>query len=86
MKPFHPRPPRYAFVAQVQITDLDSETTVHGVTNDLTLFGFSVTVNIPLAVHCLVQVRLAHRKANCAVQGRVVRVDAEGQMGIAITS
>jgi hypothetical protein len=49
MKPSHRRPPRYAFVAQVQITDLDSEITVHGVTNDPTLFGFSVTVNIPFA-------------------------------------
>jgi PilZ domain len=80
-----PRTRRYSFVATVELTDPQSETSVHGRTSDLSLYGCCVEAQKPFSTGTNVRVKISHRSASFVAQGRVSYVKPEGEMGIVFT-
>ena len=85
MQPERPRARRYSFVADIQLTDVQSDATIHEQTSDLSLFGCHIHTLKPLAVGTKVRIRIAHRGALFAALGRVANVRPDGSMGIIFT-
>ena len=78
------RPPRYSFVANVDLTDLQSETGTKGQTVDLSLFGCRVAASEPLPAGARVRIKVVRRGAGFEALGRVAYVRDE-EMGIVFT-
>ncbi len=78
------RPPRYSFVANVDLTDLQSETGTRGQIVDLSLFGCGVATSEPLPAGARVRIKVVRRGAGFAALGRVAYV-RDGEMGIVFT-
>jgi PilZ domain len=78
-----PRPS--VFVCGRELTDLQSETSVHGRTSDLSLYGCRVAAQKPFSTGTNVRVKISHRSASFVAQGRVSYVKPEGEMGIVLT-
>jgi len=80
-----PRARRYSFVANIELTDLQSEANIQGRTSDLSLYGCRVEAQKPFPTGTKVRIRIAHRSANFVALGRVSYATAEGGMGIVFT-
>jgi PilZ domain len=78
--------PRYAFLASIQLTDVESEKRLDGRTKDLTLFGCFVKTSSPFAQGTKVRVRIFRAGAHVAALGRVVHSRPESGMGISFAS
>jgi len=78
------RPPRYSFVTNVDLTDLQSETGTRGQIVDLSLFGCRVAASEPLPAGARVRIKVVRRGAGLAALGRVAYV-RDGEMGIVFT-
>ena len=75
------RPPRYSFIANVDLTDLQSETGIKGQIVDLSLFGCRVAASEPLPAGARVRIKVMRRGVGFAALGRVVHA-RDGEMGI----
>ena len=82
MQPERPRARRYSIVADIRLIDVQSDTTIHEQTIDLSLFGCHVHTLKPLAVGTKVRIRIAHRGSIFAALGRVANVRPDGSMGV----
>ena len=80
----HVRPPRYSFVANVDLTDLQSETGSRGQIVDLSLFGCRVAASEPLPAGARVRIKVVRRGAGFEALGRVAYV-RDGEMGVVFT-
>lgn len=85
MRTERPRARRFSFVAPAELTDLQSETNIHGRTSDLSLYGCRVEAPKPFPTGTKVRIRISHRSANLVALGRVSYSKAEGEMGIVFT-
>jgi CDGSH-type Zn-finger protein len=81
MRTERPRARRYSFVATVELTDLQSETSVHGRTADLSLCGCRVEAQKPFSTGTNVRVKIGHRSASFVAQGRVFLRQTRGRNG-----
>jgi hypothetical protein len=77
---------RYAFQANIELTDVQSETQIRERTSDLSLFGCHVNTLKPFAPGTKVNIKIAHRSANFQALGRVVYARSNAGMGIVFTS
>jgi len=77
---------RYAFQANIELTDVQSETQIRERTSDLSLFGCHVDTLKPLAPGTKVGIKIAHRRANFQALGRVAHAQSNAGMGIVFTS
>ncbi len=77
---------RYAFQANIELTDVPSETQIRERTSDLSLFGCHVKTLKPLAPGTRVSIKIAHRSVNFQALGRVVYARSNEGMGIVFTS
>ena len=82
----HHRARRYPFQANIELTDVQSETQITGRTSDLSLFGCHVNAINPFAPETKILIRIAHRSMNFQALGRVVYARSNGSMGIVFTS
>ncbi len=80
-----PRARRYLFVANIELTDTQSEAKIQERTSDLSLYGCRVEAHKPFPTGAKVRIRIAHRSANFVALGRVSYTTSEGGMGIAFT-
>ena len=76
---------RYPFAVRVELTDLQSEIHCQERTADVSLYGCRVVARKPFSAGTKVRIRMTHRSANFAANGRVVYVAPDGQMGIIFT-
>ena len=72
LKSERPRARRYAFVASIEFTDLQSETHFREQTSNLSLFGCHVDTGKLLPAGIRVRVRIVHRGASFVALGTVV--------------
>jgi hypothetical protein len=77
---------RYPFQANIELTDVQSETQISGRTSDLSLFGCNVNTLKPLAPGTKIRIKIAHRNVNFEALGRVVYARSNGGIGIVFTS
>lgn len=85
MQSERPRARRYAFVASVEMTDVESETQLFEQTCDLSLFGCGVTTQSPLLAGARILIRIQHSGANFAAMGRVAHAGHGTRMGVVFT-
>jgi len=85
MRTERPRARRYSVVATVELTDLQSESSIHVRTRDLSLYGCCVEAQKPFSTGTKVRVKIGHRSASFVALGRVSYAQAEGEMGIVFT-
>jgi hypothetical protein len=77
---------RYPFQANIELTDVQSETQITGRTSDLSLFGCHVNTLNLLTPETKIRIRIAHSGVNFQALGRVVYARSNGGMGIVFTS
>ena len=79
------RAPRYGFVANAEVTDLQRHKQLQERTTYVSLFGCCIAVkaNKPFSAGTRVQVKITYNGATCEVIGRVVYSNSYGEMGIA---
>jgi hypothetical protein len=80
------RTPRYSFVVDVEITDIQSGAQIRGRTKQLSLLGCSLDAVKLFPRGANVKIRFTHQGAEANVLARVVYADAELGMGFAFTS
>jgi hypothetical protein len=80
-----PRARRYPFIASIELTDLQSETSTQGQTSDLSLFGCHVERAKPLPSGARVRVRIAHKGEIFEAVGRVTNNQSKSGIGIVFT-
>lgn len=85
MRTEHPRARRFSLVASAELTDLQSETTIHARTGDLSLYGCRVETHTPLPAGAQVRIRIAHHSASFVALARVSYTKTDGGMGIVFT-
>jgi len=78
--------PRYPFVADIQVTDVQSEIQITGQAKDLSLFGCGVNTSKPFPKGTMVRIKLSHGGADVAALARVVYARPELSMGVVFTS
>ena len=76
---------RYAFQANIELTDVQSETQIRERTSDLSLFGCHVDTLKPLLPETKVRIKIAHRSENFEALGKVVYTRENAGMGIHFT-
>ena len=79
------RVPRYPFVAEVTVTDVDRRVQMKARTTTVGLFGCGIDTSNPFAQGTSVRIRLSHRGAEVKAVGMVVYVRPNLDMGIAFT-
>jgi hypothetical protein len=79
-----PRARRYPFVASIDLVDMESESEIREQTTDLSVFGCQVSAQTPLVAGTKVRLRIIHRGAIFAAQGRVANV-RKNSMGVVFT-
>jgi hypothetical protein len=77
---------RYPFQANLEITDIQSETQTRERTTDLSLFGCHVDAVKPLEPGTRVSIKIAHGNGSFRALGRVAFVRSGAGMGIVFTS
>jgi hypothetical protein len=77
---------RYPLEADIELTDVQSETPIKGRTSDLSLFGCHVNTLKPLTAGTKVGIRIVHRGCNFQALGKVVYAQLDSGMGIVFTS
>ena len=80
------RTPRYSFVVDVEMTDIQSGAQIRGRTKQLSLLGCGLDALRLFPKGTNVKMKFSHRGAEANVQARVVYARADLGMGIAFTS
>jgi len=79
------RASRYPFQADIELTDVQSETPVKGRTSDLSLFGCHVSTLKPFTPGTKIRIRIVHRGCIFQALGKVVYGRLDAGMGIVFT-
>ncbi len=79
------RASRYPLEANIELTEVQSETPIKGRTSDLSLFGCHVNTLKPLAPGTKVRIKIFHRGCNFQALGKVVYARLDAGMGIVFT-
>jgi hypothetical protein len=74
--------PRYPFIAEVEVTDISSDTELVAKTSDLSIDGVFLDMLNPSPVGTDVQVRISHRSTTFTALGRVTLVLPNMGMGV----
>lgn len=82
MQPEQPRARRYAFVANIELIDVDSESKRKGRTRDLNLFGCQIVCSSPLPAGARIRLKITYKGSAFTSIGHVARA-SEDTMGIA---
>lgn len=77
---------RYPFVASIELTDMQSETQVRGLTSDLSLFGCHVLTPKPLPTGTRVGIGIVYRGTRFVARGRIVYAQPNLGMGVAFSN
>jgi hypothetical protein len=77
--------PRYSFVVDIELTDIESRTQIHERTKDLSLFGCGVETSKPFPQGTAVSIKLSHEDATVAGFARVVYASPQLGMGLVFT-
>jgi hypothetical protein len=80
-----PRARRFVFVADVDLTHLDTSEHIKGKTTDLSVFGCHVSTQYPFPEGTRVRVRIAHKGATFATLATVAHAKFGLGMGILFT-
>ena len=80
------RTPRYSFVVDVEVTDIQSGVQIRGRTKQLSLLGCGLEALKLFPKGTNVKIKFSHQGADAKVLARVVYASAELGMGIAFTS
>ena len=78
-----PRARRYAFPANVELVDADSEQVLRAKTCDLSLFGCRIKCPSAWPVGTKVRLKITYKGAAFNASGRVVHVQGTTDMGVA---
>jgi len=78
--------PRYPFVADIQVTDVQSEIEITGQAKDLSLLGCGVNTSKPFPKGTRVRIKLSHGRADVAALARVAYARPELGMGVVFTT
>ena len=79
------RASRYPLEANIELTEVQSETPIKGRTSDLSLFGCHANTLEPLAPGTKVRIKTVHRGCNFQALGKVVYARLDVGMGIVFT-
>lgn len=85
MQSERPRARRYALVAYIEITDIDSEAEIRAQTSNLSLFGCSVKTKELLPRGTIVSVRIVHAGTTFTALGKVAYAGRSLGLGVAFT-
>lgn len=86
MEHLHPRSsPRFFFIVDIELTDVQSQTQIQGRTKDLSQFGCGVDASQLFPKGATLTIKLSHRGAHIAAHARVVYASPELGMGLAFT-
>jgi len=77
-----PRARRYAFVAHVELTDLQSELQFQGRATDLSLYGCGVAASKSLPSGTKLRIKITTKGRTFSAVGKVAHATAEGDIGI----
>ncbi len=77
---------RYPFQANIELTDVRSETEIKERTSDLSFFGCHVNTLKPLVPGTKVRIEIVHRGFIFEALGKVVYARSNAGMGIVFTS
>jgi hypothetical protein len=80
------RTPRYSFVVDVEMTDIQSGAQIRGRTKQLSLLGCGLDALKLFPKGTNLKIKLSHQGAKANALARVVYASAELGMGIAFTS
>jgi len=80
-----PRARRYFFVANIELTDLQSEARFTDQTSDLSLFGCHVNAGEILQAGIRIRLRIVHTGAQFGAIGKVVYASPNAGMGVEFT-
>jgi hypothetical protein len=86
ISPVHHRAQRFAFVAGIELTALDTEVHIAAHTEDLSLFGCFVETSTPFEEETRVRLRILHKGVTFTAQGKVAYSRHNAGMGVAFTS
>ena len=79
------RAPRYPFIAEAEITEIDSVTKLRARTSDLSLSGCFLDMMNPSPLGTKIQISISHENTTFTVFGRVAFVCPNMGMGVAFT-
>ena len=82
MQTEHSRARRFSFIANIELTDLQSETQTKEQTSDLSLFGCHVDTLRPLAPGTKVRIKILHRGEHFEALGKVAYARPNAGIGI----
>ena len=82
----HRLTPRYSFVVDIEVTDLQSGTQIRERAKDLSLYGCDVNTLKPFPKGTRVRIKLSHGGADVAALGRVAYARPDMGMGVVFTS
>jgi hypothetical protein len=86
MLPERPRARRHPFQAQIELMDLNSETTVLDRTRNLNMFGCRTeSTPVAIVIGTKVRVKITYKAAIFSAAGRVVSARRVGGIGVAFT-
>jgi len=77
-----PRARRYAFVASVELVDLQSDLQLQERVTDLSLYGCGVAASKRLPVGTKLRIRITNKGRTFSAVGKVAYATADGDMGI----
>lgn len=80
------RAPRYPIIADAQVTEIASETTLTAKTSDLSLGGCFLDMLDPSPEGTEIAVRISYAETTFTARGRVVFVFPNAGMGVMFTS
>src|SRR5438270_8881090 len=80
-----PRARRYAFVASIELVNLESDLRLQERVTDLSLYGCGVTVSKPLPAGTKLRIRISSNGRTFSALGKVAYANADGDMGIVFT-
>jgi hypothetical protein len=79
------RVPRYPFVTDATVTDIDHRVQIKAQTTTVGLFGCGIDTSNPFVQGASVRIRLSHQRAEMKAVGIVAYVRPNLDMGIAFT-
>jgi len=85
MLPEKPRARRYAFLANIELIDVESERKLREQTCDLSLFGCQVKCLEPLPAGTKVRLKITYKGAAFTALGRIANVRGKS-MGVVFTT
>ena len=85
VKAERPRARRYAFVASIELVDVQSEVKSQGRVTDLSLYGCGVTASTTLPAGTKVSIRIMSKGQTFSALGKVAYATSDVDMGIVLT-